>query len=149
MVAAPTRESVLEILEEVKDPEVPVLSVVELGIIRDVEVRGDDVTVVVTPTYSGCPAMKIIEDDVLAALASHGITSARMRTIFTPAWTTDWMSDAARRNCAPTGLRRRGHDGRARDVAASSGGGVPVLWCVEHGAYERVRFNGLQGAARM
>ena len=104
MVAAPTRESILEILDEVKDPEVPVLSVVELGIIRDVEVRGDDVTVVVTPTYSGCPAMKIIEDDVLAALASHGITSARMRTIYTPAWTTDWMSDAAREKLRAYGI---------------------------------------------
>jgi ring-1,2-phenylacetyl-CoA epoxidase subunit PaaD len=104
MVAAPTRESILEILEEVKDPEVPVLSVVELGIIRDVEVRGDDVTVVVTPTYSGCPAMKIIEDDVLAALASHGISNARMRTVFTPAWTTDWITDAAREKLRVYGI---------------------------------------------
>lgn len=104
MVAAPTRESVLEILDTVMDPEVPVLSVVELGIIRDVEVYGDDVTVVVTPTYSGCPAMKIIEDDVLAALALRGIAGARMRTVFTPAWTTDWMSDASREKLRVYGI---------------------------------------------
>lgn len=104
MVAAPTRESVLEILDAVKDPEVPVLSVVELGIVRDVEIEGDNVTVVVTPTYSGCPAMKIIEDDVLAALASRGITNAHMRTIYSPAWTTDWMSDGAREKLRAYGI---------------------------------------------
>jgi ring-1,2-phenylacetyl-CoA epoxidase subunit PaaD len=98
------RERVFRVLDHVKDPEVPVLSVVELGIVRDVEIVGDDVTVVVTPTYSGCPAMKIIEDDVLGALASHGIPNAHMRTIFTPAWTTDWMTDAAREKLRAYGI---------------------------------------------
>jgi ring-1,2-phenylacetyl-CoA epoxidase subunit PaaD len=86
------------------DPEVPVLSVVELGIVRDVEFDGDDVTVVVTPTYSGCPAMKVIEDDILAALNEHGFTRARIRTVYSPAWTTDWMSDASREKLRAYGI---------------------------------------------
>lgn len=98
------RQSILDILDTVKDPEVPVLSVVELGIVRDVEIAGDAVTVVVTPTYSGCPAMKIIEDDILAALAAHNVANARMRTVYAPAWTTDWMSDAARAKLRAYGI---------------------------------------------
>jgi len=95
---------ILAILDEVKDPEVPALSVVELGIVRDVEIVGDDVTVVVTPTYSGCPAMKVIEDDIVAALNAAGITGARMKTVYSPAWTTDWMSDAAREKLRAYGI---------------------------------------------
>ena len=91
-----TREAVYALLDTVKDPEVPVLSVVELGIVRAVEVEGDAVTVVVTPTYSGCPAMKVIEDDIVAALHGAGFADARVRTVYTPAWTTDWIPPAAR-----------------------------------------------------
>lgn len=109
MVRVADRQSIFDILGTVKDPEVPVLSVVELGIIRDVEIVGDEVTVVVTPTYSGCPAMKIIEDDVLAALRAHGVPNARMRTVYAPAWTTDWMSEAAREKLRAYGIAPPGH----------------------------------------
>ncbi|HVZ48949.1 MAG TPA: 1,2-phenylacetyl-CoA epoxidase subunit PaaD [Gemmatimonadaceae bacterium] len=100
-----------DILASVKDPEVPVLSVVELGIVRDVEVDGDAVTVVVTPTYSGCPAMQVIEDDIVAALRGAGFTGARVRTVFTPAWTTDWIPDAAREKLRAYGIAPPGHSG--------------------------------------
>jgi ring-1,2-phenylacetyl-CoA epoxidase subunit PaaD len=118
-------------LESVPDPEVPVISVVELGIVRDVAVADDRVTVTITPTYSGCPAMREIERDVLAALHARGWAAA-VRTTYTPAWTTDWMTDAAREKLraygiAPPGrtgagpvlvqLRRRG-DAPAPDVDA-------------------------------
>jgi ring-1,2-phenylacetyl-CoA epoxidase subunit PaaD len=92
-----TRDDIFAVLDGVKDPEVPVLSVIELGIVRDVEM--DDaraVTVVVTPTYSGCPAMQVIEEDILAALRAHGVEQARVRTTYVPAWTTDWMTDDAK-----------------------------------------------------
>lgn len=95
---------ILAILDEVKDPEVPVLSVVELGLVRDVEIREDGVTVVVTPTYSGCPAMKVIEDDVLAALGAHGVKGGRVRTVYAPAWTTDWIGDEAREKLRAYGI---------------------------------------------
>ena len=92
----PSRAAILEILDSVKDPEVPVLSVRELGIVRDVEVDvAGAVTVTVTPTYSGGPAIQAIEDDILAALADAGITNARVATSYAPAWTTDWIGPEA------------------------------------------------------
>jgi ring-1,2-phenylacetyl-CoA epoxidase subunit PaaD len=98
------RLSILAALEEVKDPEVPVLSVVELGIVRDVEVEHGHVTVVVTPTYSGCPAMQVIEDDIRTALAGRGWKNVRIRTVYSPAWTTDWMTPDAREKLRAYGI---------------------------------------------
>jgi ring-1,2-phenylacetyl-CoA epoxidase subunit PaaD len=103
--APPTRAAILEILDTVKDPEVPVLSVRELGIVRDVAIDdGGVVTVTVTPTYSGCPAIQVIEQDILAALATVGITSARVQTIYAPAWTTDWIAPPARAKLKAYGI---------------------------------------------
>jgi ring-1,2-phenylacetyl-CoA epoxidase subunit PaaD len=100
----PSSGQVWEILDEVKDPEVPVLSVVELGIVRDVRVGPDGVTVVITPTYSGCPAMFIIEQDIIGALAGNGIEPVKIETVFTPAWTTAWMSDEAKAKLIAYGI---------------------------------------------
>ncbi|MEP6731313.1 MAG: 1,2-phenylacetyl-CoA epoxidase subunit PaaD [bacterium] len=103
--ALPSREEVLAILDTVMDPEVPVLSVRELGIVRDVAV--DDVgavTVTVTPTYSGCPAIRVIEDDILAAIHSAGIADVRMVTVYAPAWTTDWIAPEARAKLKAYGI---------------------------------------------
>jgi ring-1,2-phenylacetyl-CoA epoxidase subunit PaaD len=100
-----TRDDILTVLDDVKDPEVPALSVIELGIVRDVEM--DDtraVTVVVTPTYSGCPAMHVIEEDIVAALRARGVEHARVRTTYTPAWTTDWMTDEAKAKLEAYGI---------------------------------------------
>ena len=101
---AHSRGKILALLNEVMDPEVPVLSVVELGIVRDVLVDADEITVVVTPTYSGCPAMHVIEADILEALRAAGLARARVRTVHTPAWTTDWMSDAAKQKLEAWGI---------------------------------------------
>jgi ring-1,2-phenylacetyl-CoA epoxidase subunit PaaD len=98
------RSAALEVLERVMDPEVPVLSVTELGIVRDVEVVGDALTVVVTPTYSGCPAMQTIEDDIVAALDAAGFPGARVRTVYSPAWTSDWIAPAAREKLRAYGI---------------------------------------------
>lgn len=98
------REAVLDVLRGVLDPEVPALSVVDLGIVRDVELDADGTpTVVVTPTYSGCPAVQVIEEAIVAALELRGFAGARVRTVYAPAWTTDWMSAEAREK-----LRRYG-----------------------------------------
>jgi ring-1,2-phenylacetyl-CoA epoxidase subunit PaaD len=100
-----TRDDIFAVLQGVKDPEVPVLSVIELGIVRDVEMEGmHAVTVVVTPTYSGCPAMQVIEDDILAALRARGVEHARVRTTYAPAWTTDWMTDEAKAKLEAYGI---------------------------------------------
>jgi len=95
---------VFEILDSVKDPEVPVLSVVELGVVRGVDVTGDAVTVTVTPTYTGCPAMQVIEADIRAALEAAGFRDVTINTIYAPAWTTDWMSETAREKLRAYGI---------------------------------------------
>ena len=102
--AAARRDEVLALLDRVMDPEVPVLSVVELGIVRDVEIDGDAVTVVVTPTYSGCPAIRVIEEDIITALDAGGFPGARVRTTFAPVWTTDWIGAAAREKLRAYGI---------------------------------------------
>ena len=101
--SAPTREHVLTILDTVKDPEVPVVSVVELGIVREVVVEGTRVTITITPTYSGCPAMREIGEDIRSALGAEGIRDVTLETVHAPAWTTDWIGAGAREK-----LRRYG-----------------------------------------
>lgn len=113
-----TRERVLSILESVKDPEVPVVSVVELGIVRHVAVDGTRITVTITPTYSGCPAMREIEQDIRAALGAEGMDDVALETVHAPAWTTDWIGAEAREK-----LRRYGI---APPGAAEHGGLVTI-----------------------
>lgn len=102
--APPSRDELFAILDEVKDPEVPVLSVVELGIVRDVSANDGRVVVTITPTYSGCPAMHEIEQSIAAALTEHGLGPVELRTIYAPAWTTDWISPAAREKLRAYGI---------------------------------------------
>jgi ring-1,2-phenylacetyl-CoA epoxidase subunit PaaD len=94
-------------LARVADPEIPALSIVDLGIVRAVEQDADDpanVTVRVTPTYSGCPATDVIVEDIRRALADAGVHDARIEIVLAPAWTTDWMSDEGRRKLAAYGI---------------------------------------------
>jgi ring-1,2-phenylacetyl-CoA epoxidase subunit PaaD len=99
-----TRDEVYSILSTVMDPEVPVISVVDLGIIRDAVVTGDSVRVTVTPTYSGCPAMREIESDIRSALLAHGVGEVLIDTVFAPAWTTDWIGPEAREKLRAYGI---------------------------------------------
>jgi ring-1,2-phenylacetyl-CoA epoxidase subunit PaaD len=97
-------EAIWAALADLADPEIPVISLRELGILREVRTGADGGTeVVITPTYSGCPAMGQIEDDVRAALQAAGV-QARVVTQLSPAWTTDWMSDAAREKLRAYGI---------------------------------------------
>lgn len=91
-------------LGAVLDPEVPVLSVVDLGIVRDVREEEGVVVVDITPTYSGCPAMRVIEDDIRSALANAGAPAVRINTVFQPAWTTDWITPDARERLREYGI---------------------------------------------
>jgi ring-1,2-phenylacetyl-CoA epoxidase subunit PaaD len=83
-------------LGEVPDPEIPVISVVDLGIVRDVAFEGEECVVTITPTYSGCPAMQVIAEDVEQALHARGLRHVRIATRLSPAWTTDWMSETGK-----------------------------------------------------
>ncbi len=103
-MAPRTREDVFAILETVMDPEVPVISVVDLGIVRDAQVADGTVRVTVTPTYSGCPAMREIEADITSALEAAGATQVIIDVVLAPAWTTDWIGPAAREKLRAYGI---------------------------------------------
>ena len=123
----PTRDELFAALGEVMDPEVPVLSVVELGIIRDVEITGDGVTVTVTPTYSGCPAMAVIERDVAAAITACGVEHVVVRTSYSPAWTTDWIPATAREKLRAYGIAPPG--AADHDAPVAIGRRRPAVRC--------------------
>lgn len=103
MTIALSREQVLEWLAAVADPEIPVLTIADLGILRDVTI-GDDVMVQLTPTYSGCPATEVIEKSVVDALRDKGIENVRIERVLSPAWTTDWISEAGREKLREYGI---------------------------------------------
>jgi ring-1,2-phenylacetyl-CoA epoxidase subunit PaaD len=93
-----------EVLGTVLDPEVPALSVCDLGLVRDVRMRGDALEIVLTPTYSGCPATELIERQVLDAIEAAGLGPAQVSLQRAPAWTTDWISDEGRRKLRDYGI---------------------------------------------
>ena len=102
--APPTLEDVWQLLAAIPDPEIPVISIVELGIVRDVEWRGEELVVTVTPTYSGCPATEVIAADIERAIAAGGFARHRVETRLAPPWTTDWIAPAAREKLARYGI---------------------------------------------
>jgi ring-1,2-phenylacetyl-CoA epoxidase subunit PaaD len=91
-------------LQDVPDPEIPVISVVDLGIVRDVAWDTSALVVTVTPTYSGCPATAVIALDITTALQGHGVKDVRIETQISPPWTTDWLSDAGRKKLNAYGI---------------------------------------------
>lgn len=97
-------KKIWNLLEEVSDPEVPVLSVNDLGIIRKVEINKDEVIITITPTYSGCPAMDTISMDIRLKLIEHGYKNVTIHSILSPAWTTDWMSEEGKRKLFKYGI---------------------------------------------
>jgi ring-1,2-phenylacetyl-CoA epoxidase subunit PaaD len=97
-------ETIWSILEEVNDPEVPVLSVIDLGIVREVIVNDQGVEVVITPTYSGCPAMGVISMNIRMALLQRGYGQITIRTVLSPAWTTEWMSEHGKEKLREYGI---------------------------------------------
>ena len=127
MKQALSRDELYAILDEVKDPEVPVLSVVELGIVRDVEVSERGVVVTVTPTYSGCPAMRVIEDDITEALRANGVDRVEVRTSYSPAWTTDWIPAHAREKLRAYGIAPPG--AADHDAPVAIGRRRPAVRC--------------------
>ena len=98
-------QDIWQCLEQVFDPEIPVLTVLDLGIVRAVQQNDQGQwEVVITPTYSGCPAMHAIEWDIRHTLAEHGLAAVGVRTVLSPAWTTDWMSDAGKEKLRAYGI---------------------------------------------
>ncbi|MDM0114093.1 1,2-phenylacetyl-CoA epoxidase subunit PaaD [Variovorax sp. J22R133] len=118
-VATSTRAlAAWDVLATVLDPEVPAVSVRDLGIVRDVIEHDDGLEIVLTPTYSGCPATEVIEHDVLAAIDAAGLGPARVSLRRAPAWTTDWISEEGKRKLSAYGIAPPG--------PASSNEAVPI-----------------------
>lgn len=100
-----TKEDILSLLSEIPDPEIPVISIIELGVIRGINIIDEtSIQLKITPTYSGCPAMKQIEDDVRKKLAENGFTNITINTIFSPPWTTDWITPEAKEKLRKYGI---------------------------------------------
>lgn len=144
-----TPDVVLGWLHDVKDPEIPVLSVVELGVVRAVHIDEGSVTVDITPTYSGCPALHVMESEIRAALHSRGVVDVRVNTVLDEAWTTDWMTAESKEKLraygiAPPHSARSASDalplvqlGRAGDPATRV---VPCPFCGSHATTLRSEF---------
>jgi ring-1,2-phenylacetyl-CoA epoxidase subunit PaaD len=100
-----SQDFIREILEHVTDPEIPVLTIHDLGILRNVTLLQDgSVEVFITPTYNGCPAMDMIAMNIRLALAEHGIQKVKITSLLSPAWTTDWMSEEGKRKLKEYGI---------------------------------------------
>ena len=132
----------LEVAGEVADPEIPVLSIADLGVLRDARLRDDGgVEVDITPTYSGCPAMNMIAVQVEAALLEAGLPAPRVRLVLSPAWTTDWMTDAGREKLRAYGIAppaprasRRALFGMDEELACPRCGGTDTEKLSEFGS---------------
>jgi len=98
------RQRAWNAVASVVDPEIPVLTIADLGVLREVTVRDGDVEVAITPTYSGCPAMNMIALEIELALEREGFRRPKIRTVLSPAWTTDWMSEDGRRKLREYGI---------------------------------------------
>jgi ring-1,2-phenylacetyl-CoA epoxidase subunit PaaD len=97
-------KEIWKVLEEVKDPEVPVLSVIDLGIIRSISIDNDKINIVLTPTYSGCPALDAINMDIRLKLIEKGFRNVSIQQQLSPAWTTDWMSEEGKQKLKAFGI---------------------------------------------
>ncbi len=100
-----SKDHILSLLSEIPDPEIPVISIIELGVIRDISIIDNtSISLKITPTYSGCPAMKQIEDDVRKKLTENGFTNITIITIYSPPWTTDWITAEAKEKLRKYGI---------------------------------------------
>lgn len=99
-----TKEELWKLMETVYDPEIPVLSVIDLGIVRDINIYKEEIEIIITPTYSGCPAMDVIAMNIRMALVKEGFTFIKISHQLSPAWTTDWMTEAGKQKLKSYGI---------------------------------------------
>jgi len=99
-----TEEEIISLLAQINDPEIPVLNIIELGIIRNVFYEEDLLIVSITPTYSGCPAIETMKQDICSTLLQNGIHKFEVNVIYSPAWTTDWLSEHALKKLKAYGI---------------------------------------------
>jgi len=104
MVIEVTTASIWELLKTIPDPEIPAVSIVDLGIVRNVEFDDDQFNITITPTYSGCPAFSFMKEEIIRHLETEGITNYQINTSLAPPWTTDWMSDEVKSKLKKAGI---------------------------------------------
>jgi ring-1,2-phenylacetyl-CoA epoxidase subunit PaaD len=100
----PTIDFIWQLMHQIPDPEIPVIDIVELGVVRNIEYSIDSLQITLSPTYSGCPAMKQMEDDVLKKLQENGLKNIEIKTSYNPPWTTDWITDEAKEKLFAYGI---------------------------------------------
>ncbi|ARP85993.1 1,2-phenylacetyl-CoA epoxidase subunit PaaD [Bordetella genomosp. 9] len=127
-----TPDHIARWLESVRDPEIPALSIMDLGIVRDIAWEDSACIVTVTPTYSGCPAMQEIAQDIERVLRGHGLSQVRVRTRLAPAWTTDWLSARARQALSRDGIAPPAE--RAVDASGIARRAAPAVACPRCGS---------------
>ena len=104
MVIEVTTASIWELLKTIPDPEIPAVSIVDLGIVRNVEFDDDQFNITITPTYSGCPAFSFMKEEIIRHLETEGITNYQIDTALAPPWTTDWISDEVKSKLKEAGI---------------------------------------------
>ena len=104
IIGAISIQHIWSILETVTDPEIPVLTIVDLGIVREVKLNDAEVEIIITPTYTGCPAMDMITMNIRLVMAEHGFKKIKITSVLSPAWTTDWMSEAGKEKLKEYGI---------------------------------------------
>lgn len=125
-----TKQDVLAILDRVKDPEIPAISVRELGVLREVDVLEGKVVVTITPTYTGCPAMDVMKQDIEAELLAAGIERVEVKQVLSPAWTTDWISVEGKAKLKAYGIAP---PEKTADIRALKGA-APIVECPQCGS---------------
>jgi ring-1,2-phenylacetyl-CoA epoxidase subunit PaaD len=98
------KQKILSILQDVFDPEIPVLTITDMGIVRNVHINDDEVEVIITPTYTGCPAMDMIAMNIRLVLIENGYQKIKVTSVLSPAWTTDWMTEAGKQKLKAYGI---------------------------------------------
>lgn len=127
----PTTQNIFNLLSVIPDPEIPVINIADLGILRSVEFEGENVVVKITPTYNGCPAMKVIEDEIKKTLKENDIENVFVKLVYAPAWTTDWLNEEAKEK-----LRQYGISPPGKLNALQSMSGDRLVTCPRCGSKE-------------
>ena len=110
MVKEISTHTIWELLKTIPDPEIPTVSIVDLGIVRDVQFNNDQLKITITPTYSGCPAFSFMKEEIIHHLESDGITNYQINTSLAPPWTTDWMSNDVKSKLKEAGIAPPSHE---------------------------------------
>jgi ring-1,2-phenylacetyl-CoA epoxidase subunit PaaD len=126
---SPVLKKIWDILDQVKDPEIPVLSLWDLGILQNVEQQGEAIVVTITTTYSGCPAMDVIGDEIRQSLHAAGYPRVTVRQRLAPAWTTDWISEEGRRKLREYGIAPPAEAGNDKSALRAGKLTVPCPRC--------------------